>query len=127
MHSMLSRYQLSKSLACRTQRLYKTLLTFLTVPSFVVGWTALSFLVISEAVKAALDDLANDTAVQLALSKTNQVFENARLQVVQLTASEIALFLQASAAGFSLQDRPITQHHAENWSQQQQQLPAVRA
>ncbi len=77
--------------------------------------------------KAALDDLANDTAVQLALSKTNQVFGNARLQVVQLTASEIALFLQASAAGFSLQDRPITQHHAENWSQQQQQLPAVRA
>jgi hypothetical protein len=77
--------------------------------------------------KAALVELANDTAVQLTLSKNNQVFGNARLQVVQLTASEIALFLPASAAGFSLQDRPITQHHAEDWSQQQQQLPAVRA
>ena len=75
--------------------------------------------------RAALVELANDTALQLALSKNNQVCGNAHLQVVQLTASEVAVFLRASADGFSFQDRLIAQQHA--WSQQQQQLPAVRA
>ncbi len=73
--------------------------------------------------RAALVELADDTALQLALSKSNQVFGNARLQLLQLTASETALFLQASAPGFSL---PEGQQHAGNWSRQQQ-LPAVRA
>ncbi len=73
--------------------------------------------------RAALVEVADDTALQLALSKNNQVFGNARLQLLQLTASETALFLQASAPGFSLSER---QQHAGNWSQQQQ-LPAVRA
>ena len=75
--------------------------------------------------RAALVELANDTALQLALSKNNQVCGNAHLQVVQLTASEVAVLLRASADGFSFQDRLIPQQHA--WSQQQQQLPAVRA
>ena len=73
--------------------------------------------------RAALVELADDTALQLALSKNNQVFGNAHLQLLQLTASETSLFLQASAPGFSL---PEGQQHAGNWSQQQQ-LPAVRA
>lgn len=73
--------------------------------------------------RAALVELADDTALQLALSKNNQVFGNARLQLLQLTAAETALFLQASAPGFSLPER---QQHAGNWSQQQQ-LPAARA
>ncbi len=73
--------------------------------------------------RVALVELADDTVLQLALSKNNQVFGNAHLQILQLTASETALFPQASAPGFSLQDR---QRHAGNWSQQQQ-LPAVRA
>ena len=73
--------------------------------------------------RAALVEVADDTALQLALSKNNQVFGNARLQLLQLTASETALFLQASAPGFSLSER---QQHAGSWSQQQQ-LPAVRA
>ena len=77
--------------------------------------------------RAALAALANDTALQLTLSKTNQVFGNFHLQVTQLTVSEVAVFLQAFEAGFSLQDWPIPQQHAEDWSQQQRQLLAVRA
>ncbi|DBA74130.1 TPA: hypothetical protein ACH3X1_010935 [Trebouxia sp. C0004] len=70
--------------------------------------------------RAALVELADDAALQVALSKNNQVFGNAHLQLLQLTASETALFLQASAPGFSL---PEGQQHVGNWSQE----PAVRA
>ncbi|KAA6418359.1 MAG: hypothetical protein FRX49_11724 [Trebouxia sp. A1-2] len=73
--------------------------------------------------RAALVELADDSALQLALSKNNQIFGEARLQLLQLTASETALFLQASAPGFSL---PEGKQHAGDWSRQQQ-LPAVRA
>lgn len=72
--------------------------------------------------KAAIVELADETAQQHALSKSNQAFGGSCLQVFPLTASETAIFAQASAQGFSLQELQVPQQPV----QQQQQQPVAR-
>lgn len=68
---------------------------------------------------AAIVELADETAQRVALGRNNQLFGNARVQVFPLTASEIAIFAQASAQGFSLQDASATQQQLADMAQQQ--------
>ena len=78
--------------------------------------------------KAAIVELADETAQRLALSKSNQAFGGTCLQVFPLTASETAIFAQASAQGFSLQELQVPQQPVQQQQQQQsvarvQQIP----
>ena len=73
--------------------------------------------------KAAIVELADETAQRLALSKSNQAFGGSCLQVFPLTASETAIFAQASAQGFSLQELQVPQQPVQ---QQQQSVARVQ-
>ena len=74
----------------------------------------------------AIVELADETAQRLALSKNTQQFGNSRIQVFPLTASQTAIFAQASAQGISLQHIPDSQQQIGAKSHQQQQQSTVR-
>ena len=54
--------------------------------------------------RAAIVEVADEATQRLALTRNNELVGHSRFQVVPLTASEVAIFAQASAQGFHLQE-----------------------